>query len=123
MRRPVAAPELNQALRGLSHTEGIVTAKEVEEVRQRMRQALGDEARGDFDPLANASFFLVVSTKDTAAANNQVTAYFKENGITGMNAGTTVLADALGRDDLYRAGGARGRNLTLKSEAGVDATD
>jgi hypothetical protein len=85
-----------------TNQRGLVTAAEVENVRKWMNASLGAD-NTFFKAGAGNSLYLVVSTSNTAAANGQLAAYFKSNGIQYMEdetrlpaLGTTALAD--GRD-------------------------
>jgi hypothetical protein len=85
-----------------ANQRGLVTAAEVENVRKWMSASLGAD-NTVFKPGAGNSLYLVVSTTNAAAANGQLAAYFKSNGIQYMEdetrlpaLGTNALAE--GRD-------------------------
>jgi hypothetical protein len=91
-----APDDLNVARMPAAQGRGLVTAAEVENVRKWMNASLG--ADNTFFKQGGNSLYLVVSTANTAAANGQLAAYFKTNGIQYMEDDTRVLALADARD-------------------------
>jgi hypothetical protein len=89
---PKNAPDdLNVARLQGTQERGLVTAAEVENVRKWMNASLGVD-NTFFKQGGGNSLYLVVSTNNTTAANGQLAAYFKTNGIQYMEDDTRVAA-------------------------------
>lgn len=73
---------------------GMVSAAEVENVRKWMNESLGTETNF-FNSTGNNSLYLFVSTQNTSAANGQLAAYFKGNGIQYMAGDSRPVADVV----------------------------
>ncbi|MDB5320656.1 MAG: hypothetical protein JWN40_2287 [Phycisphaerales bacterium] len=116
-----ANPDLDVAMRRGVLERGLVTPAEVENVRKWINESLGSD-NNFFNSAGNTRLYLMVSTPSATAANGQLAAYFKGNGIQYMTddslPAATPLAVANGRAAGLAAGDGEKFNYAGKGFGG-----